>query len=308
MNTAIIGTLSYLTSNFYVQTVICALSRKFANALDMLVTSLDANSNIDSSNDYNQQLIKKNSQSSTTTSTTTITTTTKSNFVDLHLINGFGSLVMVSDDETIKLDMPCDIDHDCGYSNGLYCQMKRCKCKSRTFWSHKNHTCISCRDLSIGNRCFRFSSNKATWYDSNEYCKDEIETDDNDDLKSGYSLKLASNLNITDIELLRYSLNEHVDDSVLDYYYWIGATSHIDTIKLHNSTTIRKKRRVPRIDEIAVYEWYDNGEHAQLESIDIWCPKGSEQIKKDDQCVSITGCGLYADDCNRNYRFLCEAY
>ncbi|CAF0867617.1 unnamed protein product [Rotaria sordida] len=271
--------------------------RKFANALDMLVNSLDIPINI---NHHQSQ-----------TSTTPTTTTQSISAVNIHTIDGFGSLIAPSlntDINTIsndisEYDKSCLTDQDCNSNNShLKCQHRHCVCSIRYFWSPILRRCISCKDLSIGNRCFRLSNHKSTWYEANEYCQDENSSDDQQE----YTMKLASNLNRTDIELLRQSLLHEDDGEQLDYYYWIGSTSQFDTRKLHKHNN-RNKRHVPT----TIFRWYDNGETAQLSFPDIWCSQREQMniatINNNELCVSLTSCGLYADDCQRNYRFLCEA-
>ena len=75
-------------------------------------------------------------------------------------------------------------------------------------------------------------------------------------------MKLASNLNRTDIELLKQSLLQENDGEQLDYFYWIGSTSHFDTQKLHQQKP-RNRRRAPS----TIFRWYDSGETAQLDWI-----------------------------------------
>jgi len=263
----------------------------------MLVNSLDTPMN---TNHYNDP-----------TPTTPMTATQSISVVNIHAINGFGSLIAPSlnsesntiSNDIIEYDKSCNVDQDCSSSNTfLKCQYGHCICPTRYFWSINLRRCISCKDLSIGNRCFRLSNHKSTWYESNEYCRDENSLDE----QSEYTMKLASNLNRTDIELLKQSLLQEDDGEQLDYFYWIGSTSQFDTRKLHSQNK-RNKRRVPT----TVFRWYDNGETAQLNIPDIWCsqkePMNIASINNNELCVSLTSCGLYADDCQRNYRFLCEA-
>ncbi|CAF1300747.1 unnamed protein product [Rotaria sp. Silwood1] len=271
--------------------------RKFANALDMLVNSLDGPINI---NHRQEQILP--------TPTTTIQSISA---VNIHTIDSFGSLIAPSlntDINTIsndisEYDKSCLTDQDCNSNNShLKCQHKHCVCSTRYFWSPILRRCISCKDLSIGNRCFRLSNHKSTWYEANEYCQEENLSDDQQE----YTMKIASNLNRTDIELLRQSLLQEDDGEQLDYFYWIGATSQFDTRKLHRQSE-RNKRHVPT----TIFRWYDNGETAQLNIPDIWCSQREQMniatVNNNELCVSLTSCGLYADDCQRNYRFLCEA-
>ena len=110
-------------------------------------------------------------------------------------------------------------------------------------------------------------------------------------------MKLASNLNRTDIELLKQSLIHEDNGEQLDYFYWIGSTSHLET------RNTRTKRRVPT----TIFRWYDTGETAQLNLPAIWCSQREQPLNNNNLCLSLTSCGLYADDCQRNYRFICEA-
>lgn len=113
-------------------------------------------------------------------------------------------------------------------------------------------------------------------------------------------MKLASNINRTDIQLLKQTLLDENNGEQLDYFYWIGATSHFDTRKIHQRT----KRRTPT----TIFRWYDNGEITQLDMPDLWCSQKEHPSNSNNQlCISLTSCGLYADDCQRNSRFLCEA-
>lgn len=263
------------------------MCRKFATALDILVNSLDTH----------------------VEQTTTATTPSNISAINIYSINGFGSLkapTFASDmntfpSETIEYDRTCSNDNDCySTTSFLKCFSGRCRCATRSFWSKNARRCLICQDLSIGNRCFRLSSHKSTWYESNDYCQDEHNLDE----QQIYSMKLASNLNRTDIELLKRSLLQDDNTEQLDYFYWIGATSQFDTQKLHNKRT---RRNIPT----TIFRWYDNGETAQLNQVDIWCSQNGQinmdSINNNEQCVSLTSCGLYADNCQRNYRFLCEA-
>jgi hypothetical protein len=274
--------------------------RKFANALDMLVNSLD-------------MPINNNHPTDPMYATTVPLPTTTPNIaaVNIHSINGFGSLIAPpsnteassTNNELIDYDRSCVSDQDCGSSNtAMRCQQSHCICPPRYFWSPIVRRCLSCKDLSIGNRCFRLSSHKSTWYETNDFCQDEASTDEQQE----YTMKLASNLNRTDIELLKRSLLQEEEGEQLDYFYWIGLTSQFDTRKLHQQSA-RSKRRVPT----TIFRWYDNGETAQLNMADIWCSQTDQSsvgaTNNNELCVSLTSCGLYADDCQRNYRFLCEA-
>ncbi len=242
---------------------------------------------------------------------TPMTTTQSISAVNIHSINGFGSLIAPSlntdlntiSNEIHEYDRTCFTDQDCNLNNSfLKCQYGHCICPIRYFWSPIFRRCLSCKDLSIGNRCFRLSNHKSTWYEANDYCRDENSLDEQQE----YTMKLASNLNRTDIELLKQSLIHEDNGEQLDYFYWIGSTSHFDTRKLHKQTS-RNKRRVPT----TIFRWYDTGETAQLNIPDIWCSQHEHMniatLNNNELCISLTSCGLYADDCQRNYRFLCEA-
>jgi hypothetical protein len=180
----------------------------------------------------------------------------------------------------------------------MKCQSNHCICPKNLFWSSILHRCIICHDILIGNRCFRLSNHKSTWYESNDYCQN--------DEGQEYTMKLSSNLNQTDIQYLKQNFLHNNDYEHMDYMYWIGATSHFDTRKLHGYN-YRTKRQIPT----TIFRWYDNGETAQLNLNDIWCSQmdymSLTTINNNQLCISITSCGLYADDCQRNYRFLCEA-
>lgn len=250
---------------------------KFINALDILANSLETISN------------------------DPITTTLNVSAVNIHAINGFGSLVAPAfqtvSSEILEYDRHCFTDHDCNSNTSLLkCQFNHCICPNRYFWSTNLRRCLVCNDLSIGHRCFRLSNHKSTWYESNDYCHDETSLDD----QPTYTMKLASNINRTDIQLLKQTLLDENNHEQLDYFYWIGATSHFDTRKIHQRT----KRRIPSTN----FRWYDNGEIAHLDMSDLWCSQKEHPSNMNNQlCISLTSCGLYADDCQRNSRFLCEA-
>ncbi len=223
--------------------------------------------------------------------------------VNIHAINGFGSLLAPSlntmSNELHEYDRICFIDQDCNSNNSfLKCQYGHCICPIRYFWSPIFHRCISCKDLSIGNRCFRLSNHKSTWYEANDYCRNENSLDEQQE----YTMKLASNLNRTDIELLKQSLIHSDDGEQLDYFYWIGSTSHFNTRKFSKQIS-RNKRHV----STTIFHWYDTGEIAQLNFSNIWCSQREQPLNHNELCISLTSCGLYADDCQRNYRFICEA-
>ena len=279
--------------------------RKFANALDMLVNSLDGPI------PYGSQTDPNSLSKSTGTAATPTGTTPNVAMATIHSINAYGSLIAPPSNtdatgilnEIVEYDKVCSNDQECHSTNTLMkCQQKRCACPTRYFWSPLVRRCIACKDISIGNRCFRLSNHKSTWYEANDFCQEETTNDDQPE----YTMKLASNLNRTDIELLKRSLLNEDDGEQLDYFYWIGLTSQFDTRKLHQHP-VRSKRRVPT----TIFRWYDNGETAALNMVDIWCsqndPSTQNSLNNNELCVSLTSCGLYADDCQRNYRFLCEA-
>jgi hypothetical protein len=214
--------------------------------------------------------------------------------VDIPVINGYGSL---KGQGSVGYDKICSTHDDCDTKvSSMKCQSGHCVCPQRSFWSSNLHRCIQCQDISLGSRCFRLSNHKSTWFESNDYCQD--------DEGQEYTMKLASNLNRTDLLYLKDKFLHDNDEEHNDYMYWIGATSQLDTRKVQQSKT---KRSVPS----ATFRWYDNGETAQLNVHDLWCSpadySGLTTINNNQLCVSLTSCGLYADDCQRNYRFLCEA-
>jgi hypothetical protein len=218
--------------------------------------------------------------------------------VNIPLINGFGSLKIPSLNS--NYDQNCLTDEDCNTKgSSMKCQLNHCICPKRLFWSSISHRCVECHDLLIGNRCFRLSSHKSRWYDANEYCQEENSNDEGHE----YSMKLASNLNQTDIQYLKQSFLHDHDHEHIDYMYWIGATSHYDTKKLN----YRIRRELP----LTTFRWYDDNQFAQINFHDIWCSQmdynSLTTINNNQLCVSLSSCGLYADDCQRNYRFICEA-
>ena len=254
--------------------------RKFTNALDILVNSLENPINNDKTPNISP--------------------------INLPSINGFGSFKestinppietsTTKSNTIITYETSCSTDADC---DTMTCQSGHCRCPKPFFWSSISHRCIKCDDILIDNRCFRLSTHKSTWFEANDYCHDEEAED--------YTMKLASNLNQTDIQYLKENFLHNNDDEHIDYMYWIGATSHFDTRKLHGFNT-RIKRQIPT----RIFRWYDNGETAQLYLHDLWCSQmdymSLTTINNNQLCVSITSCGLYADDCQRNYRFLCQA-
>ncbi|CAF0876185.1 unnamed protein product [Adineta ricciae] len=255
--------------------------RKFVNALDVLVNNLE---------------------SSVLTNNQTILTTTPSqnvSAIDIHSINGFGSLKLPLSN-TVANDVQlygksCLTDDDCNLNNAsLKCRNDRCTCAIRWFWSTNSSRCLSCKDLSIGSRCFRLSNHKSSWMETIDFCRDDNSLDG----QSDYSMKLVSNLNLTDIELLKTSLIEEDDGEQLDYFYWIGLTNQIDM----------PKQRVTSASTPKDFYWFDTGKVAQLNKSDLWCSQREETTNDTNRiCVTLTSCGLYADDCQRNYRFLCEA-
>jgi len=267
----------------------------------MLVNSLDSSNN----NPVNDK--------PHLTISSTLTTTQSISAVNIPLINGYGSLKAppsypntetssISNDIT-AYDKLCSTDDNCDTNkSSMKCQSGHCICPERLFWSTVLHRCVICHDLLIGNRCFRLSNHKSTWYEANDYCQDDNTIDEGQE----YTMKLASNLNRTDIQYLKQSFLHENDHEQVDYIYWIGATSNFDTRKIHQ-LNYRNKRQVPT----TIFRWYDNGETAQLNLHDIWCSQMDyttlTTINNNQLCVSITSCGLYADDCQRNYRFLCEA-
>ncbi|UJR10510.1 hypothetical protein I4U23_014713 [Adineta vaga] len=256
--------------------------RKFANALDVLVNNLEMS-------------MITNEQNTTTASTLNVSA------INIHSINGFGSLTVPIPNEITSYSKTCLTDDDCNSNNSsLKCQNEHCTCSRRSFWSMTLHRCLVCKDLPIGNRCFRLSNHKSSWNETIDFCRDENLLDE----QIEYSMKLVSNLNRTDIALLKQSLLEQEDGEQLDYFYWIGLTSQSEIQKLTN----RIKQRTPISTN---FYWYDSGKTAQVNISDLWCSQ-NEHMKSDindnnSLCITLTSCGLYADDCQRNYRFLCEA-
>lgn len=223
--------------------------------------------------------------------------------VNIPVIDGYGSLKIPPNNEISSIpngvneyNKVCSTNDDCDPNrSSMQCQSGYCSCPKRLFWSSTLHRCIVCHDILLGDRCFRLSNHKSTWYEANDYCQDDQEHE--------YTMKLSSNLNQTDIQNLKENFLQNTHDEHIDYMYWIGATSHFDTRKLH----YRNKRLVPT----TVFRWYDNGETAQLNFHELWCSQidymSLTTINNNQLCISLTSCGLYADDCQRNYRFLCEA-
>ena len=225
--------------------------------------------------------------------------------VNIPPIDGYGSLREPSNNPpsattpaikgTAAYDQACTNDDQCVTTK---CHLDRCACPQRTFWSINSHRCIVCDDILLGSRCFRLSTHKSTWYEANDYCREDNEQE--------YPMKLASNLNRTDFQYLKENFMHDNDEEHNDYMYWMGATSHFDTRKLHQANS-RTKRQVPT----TIFRWYDTGETAQLNSHELWCSQmdynALTTINNNQLCVSLTSCGLYADDCQRNYRFICQA-
>lgn len=155
----------------------------------------------------------------------------------------------------------------------------------------------------IGNRCFRLSNHKSTWNEANDYCQND-DDDNDDDNQPEYTMKLVSSLNQTDIQYFKKIFLNHHDAEHVDYMYWIGATTDLNSKKLYN---YRTKREI----STTTFHWYDTHEIAKINHNDIWCSQMDyahlATINNNELCVSITSCGLYTDDCQRNYRFICEA-
>mgnify|MGYP001074071572 FL=1 len=258
--------------------------RKFTNTLDILLNTLDTFANTTNNNRVQQNI----------------------STIVVPPIDGYGSLKEPSTNHPIETttmtsrsDQGCSTDTDCNTTiSSMICQSGQCVCPKTFFWSSIFHRCVKCQDISIGNRCFRLSTHKSTWYEANEYCQDE-EGDE-------YAMKFVSNLNETDIQYLKENYLHNTDDEHVDYVYWIGATSHFNTRKLHESLA-RTKREIPT----QIFRWYETGETAQLNTHELWCSQidyaSLSTINNNQLCVSLTSCGLYADDCQRNYRFICQA-
>ena len=276
------------------------LLRKFTNALDLLINSIDS---------------RRQEPSSPSITSESVASTGNVSTIDIPSINGFGSLRATSFSSDVKIersfaaqqtmeyDKLCSTDDDCSSRRSLMvCLVGHCTCPRRLFWSSTLHRCTMCHDVLIGKRCFRLSNHKSTWYEANESCQNENSIDDAQE----YTMRLASNLNRTDIQ---YVKQEFLHDSNLeqfDYIYWIGATTRSETRPWHSSKFRYRRQLSP-----AQFQWYDNGEPAAFNRQDMWCSQTNYQslarVQPRDLCVSITSCGLYADDCERSYRFLCEA-
>ncbi|CAF2932270.1 unnamed protein product [Rotaria sp. Silwood2] len=276
--------------------------RKFANALDVLVNNLDS-----STNNY------QNDKIHTKTSSLLATTTQTISAINIPLIDGFGSFKILPSNPTIETssvsndlleyDKLCSTDENCDKNkSSMTCQSNHCICPKRLFWSTQLHRCIICHDLLIGNRCFRLSNHKSTWHEANDYCQNDNIIDDEQE----YTMKLVSNLNQTDIQYLKKEFLHNHNHEEIDYMYWIGAISDFNQKKLY-----QYNYRIKRQISTTVFRWYDNHEIAQINFHDIWCSQTDYMhlttINHDELCVSITSCGLYTDDCQRNYRFICEA-
>ena len=276
------------------------VNRKFANTLDILVHSLD----------HSVDTFEEDQ------ATVTLTTNPKLKIstVNIPLIDGFGSLKappFSSDTNTetpsipqelIDLHHPCSTNDDCKSNvSSLLCKSGRCSCPENLFWSSSIHRCLTCHDLFLGNRCFRLLNHKLTWYQAHDYCQNDNPIDDEQE----YTMKLASKLERTDIESLKQAFF-HQNNYEADYIYWIGATSYSDMRKLHQ-LNLKTRRQVPTV----AFHWYDDAQGALIDMKDVRCPQMTsskrEDISDNERCVGITSCGLYADDCQRNNRFICEA-
>lgn len=277
------------------------LFRKFSNSLDVLANHL--NRSINTSVDKVDVMFTSNEFG------------TNISVVNIPQINGFGSLkapslnndipveTSSSVQEMIKYDQYCSTNDDCQFNlSSLICRSNRCLCPENYFWSSTNNRCLICHDLLIGSRCFRLSNHKSTWYQANDYC----ENIDSTISEQEYRMRLASNLNRTDIEYLRDSFAQMGNQEQLDYIYWIGATSYLDTKKLHQLNS-RNRRHIVR----TIFRWFHNQQAASINLESLWCSQMNslklDTVNKNELCISITGCGLYADDCQRNYRYICEA-
>ncbi|CAF0876477.1 unnamed protein product [Rotaria sp. Silwood1] len=276
--------------------------RKFANALDVLVNNLDS-----PINNY------QNDKTDSITSSLLTTTTQTISVVNIPLINGFGNFKVLPSNPTIETssvsndlieyDKLCSTDENCDRNkSSMICQSNHCICPKRLFWSTQLYRCIICHDVLINNRCFRLSNHKSTWHEANDYCQSDNMIDDEQE----YTMKLVSNLNQIDIQYLKKHFLHDYNYEENDYMYWIGATSDFNQKNLYQYN-YRVKRQIPT----TVFRWYDNHEIAQINLHDIWCSQSDYMhlttINNNELCVSITSCGLYTDDCQRNYRFICEA-
>ncbi|CAF4024138.1 unnamed protein product, partial [Rotaria sp. Silwood2] len=268
----------------------------------VLVNNLDS-----STNNY------QNDKIHTKTSSLLATTTQTISAINIPLIDGFGSFKILPSNPTIETssvsndlleyDKLCSTDENCDKNkSSMTCQSNHCICPKRLFWSTQLHRCIICHDLLIGNRCFRLSNHKSTWHEANDYCQNDNIIDDEQE----YTMKLVSNLNQTDIQYLKKEFLHNHNHEEIDYMYWIGAISDFNQKKLY-----QYNYRIKRQISTTVFRWYDNHEIAQINFHDIWCSQTDYMhlttINHDELCVSITSCGLYTDDCQRNYRFICEA-
>lgn len=270
--------------------------RKFANTLDILVHSLDS------------------SEEDPASAPITVNPKRKISTVNIPLINGFGSLKAPSlssdmnteapsiPQELIDVYDPCLTHEDCQNNvSSMLCKSGSCSCPDTLFWSSTAHRCLACHDLFIGNRCFRLLNHKLSWYQAHDYCQNDNPIADEQE----YTMKLASKLDRTDIESLKQAFF-HQNNYEADYIYWIGATSYSDMRKLHQ-LNLKTRRQVPTVE----FHWYDDAQGSLIDMKDVRCPQMTstkrEEMNDNERCVGITSCGLYADDCQRNNRFICEA-
>lgn len=238
--------------------------------------------------------------------------------VKLHEINGYGSLKGVFDrskklriedlsnlSETIFYGKTCSTNKDCQSERTfMVCQSSACVCTGKVYWSSRNERCLPCHDVLIGNRCFRLSTYKSDWNQSREHCQHNDDTDESLD----HSMKLVTDLNPTEIEQLREILSNSSDEheSLLNYIYWIGASSNVETRK-----TLQIEHRYRRQLKTIDYFWYDNERTARINPTNLWCPN-TNQISSfsnfnEHLCVGIASCGLNSESCHRHNRFICEA-
>lgn len=93
-------------------------------------------------------------------------------------------------------------------------------------------------------------------------------SDEND-----FQLTFATNFNRSEIETLKNSFR----DENADYSYWIGETTN----------EFQRRIRFPN----------------------LWCSNSFEieNERKTSLCVGIAACGLFLDDCQRHFRYICEA-
>ena len=229
------------------------------------------------------------------------------------MIDGYGSLktqdvnltmnsrVTVVLQEIIAYGDICSIDIDCKNNvSSMICHSSHCICPSGFFWSSSSKRCVICQDLLVGNRCFHLSNHKSTWYQANDYCQNEHTVSENLD----YMMKLASNLSIAEIQYIQEQLSQESNKNQdMNYVYWIGASSYSDTKILHQLNH-RTRRQIRRTE----FRWYDNEEIARINLSNLWCSKIVSSQQQNGICVSITSCGLHAEDCQRHDRFICEAF